>query len=132
MIFFFIIQTYLINIVLILKGEILSWSLMGVKGLKNLVQEALSCKIFKDNKLHLPYGLMKLCCLWKFYLCLLTSNCTQKYFVLAWFHSSFLIMCILPFRCRILGFNSLDGLVNLTMERWLHELFACSCNCLNM
>ena len=35
---------------------------MGVKGLKNLVQEALSCKFFKDNKLHLPYGLMKLCC----------------------------------------------------------------------
>ena len=30
---FFILNTYLVGIVLILKGEILSWSLMGVKGL---------------------------------------------------------------------------------------------------
>ena len=34
MIFFFILITYLLDIVLILKGEILSWSLVGVKGLK--------------------------------------------------------------------------------------------------
>ena len=33
LIFFFILITYLVDIVLILKGEILSWSLMGVKGL---------------------------------------------------------------------------------------------------
>ena len=33
-IFFFILITYLVEIVLILLGEILSWSLMGVKGLK--------------------------------------------------------------------------------------------------
>ena len=32
---FFILITYLIDIVLILKGEILSWSPMGDKGLKN-------------------------------------------------------------------------------------------------
>ena len=33
-IFFFILTTYLVDIVLILYGEILSWSLMGVKGLR--------------------------------------------------------------------------------------------------
>ena len=33
LIFFFILITYLVDIVLILYGEILSWSLMGVKGL---------------------------------------------------------------------------------------------------
>ena len=33
--FFFILITYLIDIVLILYGEILSWSPMGVKGLEN-------------------------------------------------------------------------------------------------
>ena len=33
LIFFFILITYLIDIVLILWGEILPWSLMGVKGL---------------------------------------------------------------------------------------------------
>ena len=32
-IFFFILITYLVDIVLILKGEILSWSFMGVKKL---------------------------------------------------------------------------------------------------
>ena len=31
--YFFILITYLVDIVLILSGEILSWSLMGVKGL---------------------------------------------------------------------------------------------------
>ena len=31
--FFFIFLTYLLDIVLILLGEILSWSLMGVRGL---------------------------------------------------------------------------------------------------
>ena len=36
LIFFFILITCLLDIVLILLGEILSWSLMGVKGLKNL------------------------------------------------------------------------------------------------
>ena len=34
LIFFFILFTYLVDIVLILWGEILSWSLVGVKGLK--------------------------------------------------------------------------------------------------
>ena len=32
--FFFILITYLVDIVLISQGEILSWSLMGVEGLK--------------------------------------------------------------------------------------------------
>ena len=35
LIFFYILITYLVDIVLILWGEILSWSLMGVKGLKH-------------------------------------------------------------------------------------------------
>ena len=34
LIFFFILITYLVDIVLISQGEILSWSLMGVEGLK--------------------------------------------------------------------------------------------------
>ena len=34
MIFFFILLTYLLDIVLILLGEILSWSLVGVRGLR--------------------------------------------------------------------------------------------------
>ena len=33
LIFFFILITYLVDIVLILKGEVLSWSLIRVKGL---------------------------------------------------------------------------------------------------
>ena len=37
LIFFFILITYLVDIVLILQGEILSWSLMGVKGLKSAI-----------------------------------------------------------------------------------------------
>ena len=35
--FFFILITYLVDFVLILLGEILSWSLMGVKGLNDAV-----------------------------------------------------------------------------------------------
>ena len=35
-IFFFILVTYLVDIVLIFQGEILSWSLMGVKGLTSI------------------------------------------------------------------------------------------------
>ena len=38
LIFLFILITYLVDVVLILKGEILSWSLMGVKGL-NVCEE---------------------------------------------------------------------------------------------
>ena len=34
LIVFFILITYLVDILLILKGEILSWLLMGVKGLR--------------------------------------------------------------------------------------------------
>ena len=34
LIFFFILITFLVDSVLILKGEILSWSLMGLKGLR--------------------------------------------------------------------------------------------------
>ena len=34
LIFFFILNTYLVDIVLILLGEILLWSFMGVRGLK--------------------------------------------------------------------------------------------------
>ena len=34
LIFFFILITYLVDFLLILKGEILSWLLMGVKGLR--------------------------------------------------------------------------------------------------
>ena len=33
LIFFFILITYLVDIVLVLKGEIISWSLIGAKGL---------------------------------------------------------------------------------------------------
>ena len=33
LIFFFILMTYLVGILLILEGEILTWSLMGVQGL---------------------------------------------------------------------------------------------------
>ena len=40
LIFFFLPITYLVDIVLILLGEILFWSLMGVKGL-NLLTEIL-------------------------------------------------------------------------------------------
>ena len=29
-------------------------------------------------KLHLPYALLQLCCLWKIYMCLLTPNCFEK------------------------------------------------------
>ena len=29
-------------------------------------------------KLHLPYALLQLCCLWKIYLCLLSPNCFEK------------------------------------------------------
>ena len=39
-IFFFILTTYLVDIVLILYGEILSWSLMGVKGLRRNPERA--------------------------------------------------------------------------------------------
>ena len=35
LIFFFILITYLVDIVLVLQGEILSWSLVGVKGLSD-------------------------------------------------------------------------------------------------
>ena len=40
-----------------------------------------TCKIFQRlhvYKLHLPYALLQLCCLWKIYLCLLTPNCFEK------------------------------------------------------
>ena len=36
--FFLIFITFQHDIVLILLGEILSWSLIGVKGLKNIIQ----------------------------------------------------------------------------------------------
>ena len=56
LIFFFILVTYLVDIVVILYGKILSWSLMGVKGLTLLVQIL--------NYFH--------------YLCLLEIKCTDK------------------------------------------------------
>ena len=36
------------------------------------------CKIFKDYKLHLHYGLVQFCCLWKIYSCILTPNCARN------------------------------------------------------
>ena len=56
LIFFFILVTYLVDIVVILYGKILSWSLMGVKGITLLVQIL--------NYFH--------------YLCLLEIKCTDK------------------------------------------------------
>ena len=41
LIFFFILITCLLDIVLILLGEIMSWSLIGVKGLRKKVIETL-------------------------------------------------------------------------------------------
>ena len=47
LLFFFILVTYLVDILLILWGEILSWSLMGIKGLINMNK-----KPKKKYKLH--------------------------------------------------------------------------------
>ena len=46
LIFFFILITYLIGILLILSGEILSWSLTGVKGVTKIMAAIfdLNCK----------------------------------------------------------------------------------------
>ena len=48
LIFFFILITYLVDIVLILWGEILSWSLMGVKGFIQVDQQ-ITCVMFMYN-----------------------------------------------------------------------------------
>ena len=50
--FFFILITCLLDIVLILYGEILSWSLMGVKGFTAASYETLPSQIFFVNVLH--------------------------------------------------------------------------------
>ena len=50
--FFFILITCLLDIVLILYGEILSWSLMGVKGFTAASCETLPSQIFFVNVLH--------------------------------------------------------------------------------
>ena len=49
LIFFFILVTHLVDIVLILKGEILSWSLMGVKGLSALEGKGLRPNFFSGS-----------------------------------------------------------------------------------
>ena len=36
----------------------------------------ITCRYFKDYKLHLLYGLVQCCCLWNIYSCLFTPNCT--------------------------------------------------------
>ena len=46
LIFFFILITYVVDIVLILQGEILSWSLMGVKGLRGFIKSSSDFIIF--------------------------------------------------------------------------------------
>ena len=55
LIYLFILITYLVDIVLILSGEILSWSLMGVEGLIILtklatVKGAETCRNFKGKE----------------------------------------------------------------------------------
>ena len=53
--FFFILNTCLLDIVLILQGEILSWSLMGVKGSKGLtVLVVNTASICPNNYLIVP------------------------------------------------------------------------------
>ena len=47
-IFFFILITYLIDIVLLLLGEILSWSRMGVKGLIILMNSHLASSVYQS------------------------------------------------------------------------------------
>ena len=44
LIFFFILITYLVDIEVIMLGEILSWSLMGVKGLKEIISKNILCQ----------------------------------------------------------------------------------------
>ena len=46
-VFFFILITYLIDIVLLLLGEILSWSRMGVKGLINIMNSHLASSVYQ-------------------------------------------------------------------------------------
>ena len=46
LIFFFILITYVVDIVLILQGEILSWSLMRVKGLRGSIKSSSDFIIF--------------------------------------------------------------------------------------
>ena len=48
LIFFFIFITYLIDIVLLLLGEILSWSRMGVKGLIILMNSHLASSVYQS------------------------------------------------------------------------------------
>ena len=38
-------------------------------------------KFFKDYKLHLPYGLVQFCCLWKIYSWSFTSNCIRNHVI---------------------------------------------------
>ena len=47
-IFFFILITYLIDIVLLLLGEILSWSHMGVKALINFMNSHLASSVYQS------------------------------------------------------------------------------------
>ena len=54
MIVFLILITCLVDIVLILYGEILSWSLMGVKGLNVYKIEAYFMKAIHHSFLNLP------------------------------------------------------------------------------
>ena len=46
-----------------------------------------TCKLSKDYKFHLPYGLVIFCCLWKIYSCLLTPSSLEIIFLpilIAW------------------------------------------------
>ena len=48
-----------------------------------------TCKLSKDYKFHLPYGLVIFCCLWKIYSCLLTPSSLEIIFLpilIAWLH----------------------------------------------
>ena len=47
-VFFFILITHLIDIVLLLLGEILSWSHMGVKGLINFMNSHLASSVYQS------------------------------------------------------------------------------------
>ena len=46
-----------------------------------------TCKFFKDYKLHLPYGFVQFCCLWKIYSCLAPS-CKRNHVITYTNHTS--------------------------------------------
>ena len=83
LIYLFILITYLVDIVLILSGEILSWSLMGVERLIILtklatVKGAETCRNFKGKEGRRGGGESN----WRW--TDVTSRCTTEYTLAAW------------------------------------------------